>query len=381
MVAGVIQGYWDLVQARTERWVVEQQILQAEAANEQERLEMEEGLANSGELAQTAATLANFRANLVTAEATVLNRVASLRAIMGVPPGSDFTIVPITTPVSERVEFEWNGLVRLAELHRPDLVELKIILEADLQRLLVAHNRAQAQLDAVALYRWNGLEGKMPIGDRIASEAGQHTDWSLAVNFSVPLTLRADRANLRQTELLIANDRANLQQGLLGASHSLAAVVRNLDQLNEQYAAFKRARAAARESLNLQFARFQIGQANFVEVLLAINTWASAVTSEARAITELNGTLAVLEVETGTILETHGVRLFEERYCALGPLGKHGATRQYPKAIRPSQNIDKYPTGSEPSEEAFNLEVPVDRELTEELNYRPQRLPMDIDSP
>ena len=46
------------------------------------------------------------------------------------------------------------------------------------------------RLDAVALYRWNGLSGTLPNGERLASAAGQFPDWTLGVNFSVPLGLR-----------------------------------------------------------------------------------------------------------------------------------------------------------------------------------------------
>lgn len=375
MVAGVIQGYWDLVQARVELWVIRQQILQLEEANELATAQLGVGLANSLQAAQTVASLENFKANLITAEASVLNRVASLRAIMGMPPGSDFTIVPTTPPVTERIAFNWDELVALAEQRRPDLVELKIVLEADRQRILQASNRSRPQLDAVALYRWNGLQGKMPIGDRIASDAGQFTDWSLAVNFSVPFTMRADRANLRQNELLLASDRANLQQGLLRASHAIASDLRFIEQLYAQYAAFKVARSAAEDSLIQQLASYGADQIIFVDVLLAINTWAGSVTSEARAVTQLNAALATLEANTGTILETHGVRLFEERYCSLGPLGRLGKGREYPSAYRPSENSDRYEPGMEPAEESFDLEEPT----VEGYLKRVQRLPADGD--
>lgn len=375
MVAGVIQGYWDLVQARVELWVVQQQIRQVEEVNDRATAQQLVGITNSNEVAQTVASLENFKANLIGAEASVLNRVASLRAIMGMPPGSDFTIVPTTPPVTERIAFNWDELVALAEQRRPDLVELKIVLEADRQRILQASNRSRPQLDAVALYRWNGLQGKMPIGDRIASDAGQFTDWSLAVNFSVPFTMRADRANLRQNELLLASDRANLQQGLLRASHAIASDLRFIEQLYAQYAAFKVARSAAEDSLIQQFAQFGVGRVIFVDVLLAINTWAGSVTSEARAVTQLNAALATLEANTGTILETHGVRLFEERYCSLGPLGRLGKGREYPSAYRPSENSERYEPGMEPAEEAFNLEVPT----LEGYLERVQRLPADSD--
>lgn len=388
LVTGVIQGYWDLVQARTELWVVQQQIKQAQVAYEFQQDRLETGSADSGEVAQAAASLANFEANLVATEAAILNRVASLKAILGMPPGSELTIVPITPPLEERLRFDWDALTDLASRRRPDLVELKIILEADRQRILQARNQSRPQLDAVASYRWNGLSGEMPIGGRLRADPGEHTSWGLGVNFSVPFTMRAARANLRQNELLLASDRANLEQGLLRASHSLAATLRTIDQLYEQREAFRIAREAARESLELQAQNFLIGRLTVVELLLAINTWASSVTSEARAITQLNSTLATLEAETGTILESHGVRLYEERFCSLGPLGEISEGRNFPSALRPSENTPRYPMGDQPSENAFDLTVPVDQEqMTEDMRderremERMRRLPPEPTPP
>ena len=158
--------------------------------------------------------------------------------------------------------------------------------------------------------------------------------------------------------MLLANDRINLNQGLLQASHSIAGVLRTIEQLYQQYEAFGLAREAAEDSLEqIAFAK-DIGSVNFLDFLLAINTWASSKNSEALAITQLNATLATLEAETGTILETHGIRLFEERYCSLGPLGRRGRGRNYPATLRPSPNAERYQSGEVPSENAFNLDLP-----------------------
>lgn len=356
MVAGLIQGYWDLVQARTELWVIEQQIRQADYANTLNQARYDVQQADIGQLAQSQASLANFKANLLASKVAVLNRVASLRAVLGLPPNGEQTIVPTTPPIVGDFDFDWDNLTQLAADNRPDLIELKLILDADQQRIVLSRNQAQPQLDAVALYRWNGLEGEMPIGGQIEADPGEHTDWALSVNFSVPFTLRAERATLRQNELLLASDRVNLRQGLLAASHDIAFTLRTIDQLQQQYVAFRDARAAAEESLALQIEQFRAGRTLFLDYLLAVNTWASTVTSEARSVTQLNSSLATLELQTGTILETHGIRLFEERDCALGPLGCFGAGRMYPAAIRPSENTPRYDASERPSEESFNLE-------------------------
>ena len=145
--------------------------------------------------------LTNFRANLIAARSTVLDREASLRGILGLPPTSPDALIPLTAPVTTRYEFDWEGLLQLAERYRPDIIELKLILEADYQLLLQATNRALPQFDAVMLYRWNGLEGELPVGSNVRTEPGAFTDWQLGVNFSVPLGLRQSRRPASRTRI------------------------------------------------------------------------------------------------------------------------------------------------------------------------------------
>jgi hypothetical protein len=237
--------------------------------------------------------------------------------------------------------------------------------------LLQARNQALPRLDGVSLYRWNGLEGTMPNGNDISSPLSRSTDWTLGVNFSVPLGLRQGRAQLRQQELLLARDRANLEQGLFNAVYAVALNVRNLDQFYEQYLAFRETRDAARENLELQMGRYRAGVNPYINVLQAIVDWGDSVSSEAQALTQYNTELARLQRETGTILETHGIRFFEERYGSIGPLGRLFPDACYPKAMRPTENDAVYPTSEKPSEDFFKLADPL-----EQLR---ERRPIDVE--
>jgi len=364
-VRGVIEGYWALVFARADLTVRRQQVEQAKFLFDLTSAQKRAGFASLGDVAQAESAYANFRAGLVSAEANVLEREAALRNILGLPPSGVPAIVPVTPPKSKRSEFDWTGVLRLAEEYRPDLIELKLVLEADQQRLLLARNQALPRVDATALYRWNGLEGRTPDRSIVAVSPGDFTGWQLGVNFSVPLGLRQSRAQLRQQELLIMRDRANLQQGLHGATHVLAAAFRNLAQSYDQYEAFRQARAAAELDLGEQFKRYEVQFMNrggpnlFLNVLQAITTRGNAASSEAQALLQYNIELANLEQQTGTILEAHGVRFFEERYGSIGPLGRAFHDRCYPRDMRPGPNDDQYRDTAEPAEKVFHLESPI----------------------
>ncbi|MBN2021248.1 MAG: TolC family protein [Pirellulales bacterium] len=366
MVRGVIQGYWALVAARTDVWARQQQVKQTTEALKYAQARLQTGSANLQDVAQASSALADFRAALITAEATVLVREAALRNILGLPPSVPSRIVPVSPPSAERLDVSWPSILEVASVRRPDLVELKLVLEADEQRHLLRRNEALPRVDAVALYRWNGLEGRTPDRELIATRPGEFTEWQLGVNFSVPLGLRAPRAALRQQELVIRRDRANIDQGLHNAAHRLADNYRNLAQYYDQYRAYQESRAASQVNLDMQTAVYSVGQARqgeqaiFLNVLQAITSWGNAVSAEAQALTAYNTELANLERESGIILEAHGVRFVEERYASIGPLGRLFAERCYPRDFHPCPNAPRYSDSGQPAENAFNLQDPLE---------------------
>jgi outer membrane protein TolC len=376
-VKDCIAAYWNLVAARTTAWARRRQVEQAQFAFDQADARLQANLANKGDWAQAKTSLAQFRAQIIAADAAVLQQEGALRNLLGLPPWDEAQIIPTTEPVFQRIRPDWYQLVDLAAVRRPDLIELKLVLEADQQQLIIANNQALPQLNGVALYRWNGLEGEMPNGSGvIQSGPGQFADWTLGVNFSVPVGLRAARATLRQRELLIARDRANLQQGLHAASHTLATTLRSLDQSYAQYVAFNEARESAEENIRVQLQTFQTSLVNYLPVLTAISDWGNAIISEAAAVANYNTLLADLEQQTGTILETHGVRFFEERYGSIGPLHK---LAPYPQSTPPTPNYDRYQMGDRPAEQAFQLVDPAAAQ--EAPSRRLEELPRPTDRP
>jgi outer membrane protein TolC len=360
LVRGVIDAYWAVVFARTDVWARRKQYEQAEENFKLTDARLRTGAkgGSAADVAQTRVSMLNFQNSLVAAEANLLQREAALRNLLGLPPTDPPRLELITAPSTAKLEPEWDEIVRLAEERRPDLIELKLILEADQQVLLQARNQALPRVDAVFLYQWNGLEGRTPSGATIGTDPGQFTDWTLGVNFSVPLGLRKERAALRSAELFIARDQANLEQGLHSVVHQLAASMRNLAQAYEQYRILNEARIAAKTNLDQQNARFRAGLTIYLNVLLALTDWGNAVSAEAQALSQYNTELANLERQTGTILETHGIWFFEERARHIGPAGRLGHGRLYPAGVLPGANVNRYPDTVDPSQRLLELERP-----------------------
>jgi outer membrane protein TolC len=361
MVRGVIEAYWLLVQARTDAWARQKQVELSEFTYNREAARLDAGLADAKDVAQAKVTYTQFKANLVAAQALVLTREGALRNIIGLPPTDDRFIIPVSSPVSEHLPIDWENLVGLAEERRPDIIELKIILEADAQRLLQAENQMLPKLDAVGAYQFNGLTGTMPSGEILTAAGSRFPGYTLGINFSVPLYLRQGRAQVRQEKLIIERDRANLQQGLHQTIHELAITARDLDNAYAQYLAFKETRQAAEINVKVQDAQFSAGRAIYLNVLQALNDWGAAISSEAGALLSYNVALAAMERRTGTILETHGLFFQEERTRFAGPLLLR--KREYPSSIIPVGTPNIRPGGPSPSEQFFDLREPAPRNM------------------
>ncbi len=365
MVRGVINAYWNLVQARTDAWSRRIQVDQSKEVLDREEARIKTGFGDAATVAQAQVSYNQFRANKIAADASVLDQEDALRNIMGLPPSDHRKIVPVSAPAVERLPHDWNSIVHLAERHRPDIIELKIITEADKVRLMQDENQALPQLNLATSYQWNGLSGIMPNGLPLATAPGQFADWSLGINFSVPLGLRQGRAQVRSQRLVVARDQANVEQSVHAAIHDLSATIRTLDSAYEQYVAFKKTREAAEINVRVQNERFKTGGGPFgspavlyLNVLQALNDWGTAVSSESQQILNYNTALATLERQTGTILETHGLIFVEERFRAAGPLPLPSHDRDYPSALVPSGSSNRYPGTGEPSENTFDLKNP-----------------------
>ncbi len=353
LVQSVIDAYWSLVFARMDVLVRQQQTAQGLWALRRAEAQLAAHIINAAEKAQAQSAWANFRSAQISAEAAVFQREQALRDILGIEPFDGVEIVPVTPPAEQQLTIDWNNTLRLAEQNRCDLIELKLAVESTERQLLLARNTALPQVDATGRYRFNGLEGRAPSGDYLVAH-GDFTGWQLGIDVTMPLGLREARADLRARELALARDRSNLHEGLRQATHDLSLALRNLDQYYQVYLAAKDARIAARINYEYQQLEYEVGRTIYLNLLQAITSWGNAVSSESQALLQYNSELANLELQMGTILETHGIRFYEEGFRSMGPMGRFGHEHCYPRSVAPGNNADRYPGGEKPSEGAFH---------------------------
>jgi outer membrane protein TolC len=167
-----------------------------------------------------------------------------LRFLMGLSATDGRLILPVDEPSTARVEFDWYAIHSEALTRDVDLREQKWRIKRREMELIASRNFLLPRLDGVARYRWLGLGddlwdtngrgvviGETLDGTNAVSTLldGDFQEWELGLELSLPLGFRRELANVRHRQLLLARERAILEDEELAVSHVLSDAMRNLE--------------------------------------------------------------------------------------------------------------------------------------------------------
>jgi hypothetical protein len=247
-----------------------------------------------------------------------------LRYIMGLSATDGRLIRPKDEPTVAKVVFDWceihqESLARSVELRRQKWLIKRRELE-----LVAAKNLLLPRLDAIAQYRFLGV-GEDLIrangggGGSIAGGAfeqltdGQYQEWQLGFQFSMPIGFRKELSGVRNQQLLLARERARLQDQELEVSHLLSDAVRDLDtQYQLTQTNFNRLVASQKQVEAVQ-AAYEAGAADvtFDVLLNAQRRRSDAEAAYYRSLVDYNKSIANVHYHKGSLLEYNGVYLAE----------------------------------------------------------------------
>lgn len=265
-----------------------------------------------------------FRGRVEEAKRDLLIAERQLRYLMGIAPTDGRVIRPSDAPTFARVEFDWSDILTESLTRSDEVRRQKWLIKQREVELIAARNGLMPQLDMVALYRWlgsgdnlidderNGLN--FPSIDSTAFDElaeGRYAEWRLGLDMRMPLGARAAHASVRNQQLLLARERARLEDLELEVSHSLTDAVQRLDA---NYALARTAflqSAAAKEQVRVLETKLEFSTIS-VDLLLDVQRRAAqAEQAFYQALLQYN--LAILEVHfrKGSLLEYCGVSLQE----------------------------------------------------------------------
>ncbi|MCA8975935.1 MAG: TolC family protein [Planctomycetes bacterium] len=267
---GIVEAYWELVYSR-ENWRVVMSAL--DVAKEQLRITAERirvrDLAPRDRVADEA-EVARRQEELITAENEIRTREDDLRRLLfdaaspdfwrvNLRPISDMTVEPST----EKRAYE--PLVGVALANRPDLSSLRSQVAQAEVALEQASSDALPSLDLIGAWSSDGARDQFHQAWRDATEA-QYPDWSVGLEFSLPLGNNAARAARTRAELEVERRRRQLHAATLEATREVRQAARNLNSLAESIRASGESVRLAATNLDTEKVKLLVGASTAFEV-------------------------------------------------------------------------------------------------------------------
>lgn len=240
-VSNVVNVYWDLyfayrdldtkrraMYASLESWrkvkaqVEAQQVSiskEAQAREQYYRFKQDVDDSLSGRLLQGTQTRNGSTGGTMRANGGVQVTERRLRLMIGLPITDGILLRPSQDPDEAEVIYDWNVVMEEALARRPELRRQQLKVKRREMELLAAQNFLMPQLDAVGRYRFRGFgdklitQGGVQTGGTPSSAIGnlvrgEHQEWMLGLEFSMPIGFRQGHAAVSNAELALCHERA-----------------------------------------------------------------------------------------------------------------------------------------------------------------------------
>jgi outer membrane protein TolC len=316
-LAGVRRAYWDYVYAIDAVEVAHESLTLAERLVTDNQIRVTVGTMAPIAIVQARSQAATQRQALVQAEATRdQSEIALKRLIVGTAadPFWNATLDPVDRPDFLAEPIDINEAVRRALEARTDLAIAKRTVEEHAVTVRYLRNLSLPQIDLSARYGLVGIGGTQYqrsgtgiSGEVVNTIAGSYLDalsslfgnnypsWSVALNVSRPIgtstaeaaaargriQVRQNEAQLRQIELQIASEVTNAAKAARSAGQGVEAAQASRD--------------LARQTLEAEQKKFQVGMSTNFNIIQAQRDLAAARNAELQAV--LTYRKAVVELE------------------------------------------------------------------------------------
>jgi hypothetical protein len=245
-----------------------------------------------------------------------------LRMLVGLPISDGRLIRPSDEPQLAKAVFEWDVILAESLSRRTELRRQKWLIKRRELELLAGKNLLLPRFDAIGRYRWRGF-GKDLLDQNHHNDkgvfnnawgnmlGGQFQEWQLGFEFSMPMGYRRGHVAVRNAELLLARERAILDEQeravVLDLSNAVADAERAFAVLQTNY----NRRAAAAAQLEAVLAIEDPTPQTLYLELDAQRRLADAESQYYRAVTDYQVTVKNVHFEKGSLLEYNGIALAE----------------------------------------------------------------------
>ena len=261
------------------------------------------------------------QASLIAAKQRIRDLSAELKRRMNDPQhpvGSAGTIVALSTPLAQPVNFNYEEQIQTGQLNRLELAQQLLRVNSAGTALRVAQNARLPRLDLILTGGFNGVESNVTSS---LNELGEfnHFSYQVGLQFELPIGNRAARAVYRRAQLQRLQAIDEYRNLLSRVSFEIEVSLNDIFSNWEQLKARRDSRIIKADELRLYQEQEDIGgralDPNFVNLKLqAQQELATAASAEAAAVASYNIAIQRLERAKGTLLKYNNVVLDESRY-------------------------------------------------------------------
>lgn len=286
IVRDVKQAYFDLLAARRLRDVAEDVLRSNQRQLEQARGRYEVGFSTKLDVTRSEVLEANAELDLLTARNAVLVAEQALRNAMGLTEPLDFD--PIDILEARPFEIEEARALEIALENRPELASVRALRRAAEEDAAARWKEHLPDLTGGANIDWSG--SSTPLRD----------SWNLAATVSIPIfsggLIDARVGEARANALSLGFEEQALAQDV---ALEVRRAVLELGRAREAIGVSERARAQARENLELAEGRYEAGVGNVIELVDAQVQRASGEAEYVRSLYAFQTAVAELERAIG----------------------------------------------------------------------------------
>jgi outer membrane protein TolC len=321
LLRDVESGYWDLYVAYRNLAATTEGRDKALETWRKVRVELEVGAGKAIDEAQARNQYFVFRAAVEESLTALYSAERRLRYVIGLAPTDGRLIRPAEEPTTAEILCDWQNVRTEALVRSVDLRKQKWQIKRRELELIAARNLLLPELNAGGVYRWVGLGDELIDPDNRISNAygdmthGDHQQWSLGLNLSVPLGFRKAMAGVRNAELALARERAVLQDQELALMLDLSEALARMDRHHHLAQTRFNQLVAAQTELAAWEAREQEGlpirDAALDRKLEAQRRVTEADVTYHTALADYNKAVAEMHYHKGSLLEYDGVYLAE----------------------------------------------------------------------
>jgi outer membrane protein TolC len=208
---------------------------------------------------------------------------------------------PIAIPALDR-----SASLRTAYQHRLDYRAAVVRAEAQDIRLKFARNQLWPQLDVIGTYGYNGLSDDW----RSARQEAYHSQapqWTIGIQFSMPLGNTQARAQLRAIEGFKEQAVLDIKREELKVSVDVDTVLSGIETNRQRVETARQTRLLNEEAVRIANRRLDEGLISSFDVIETLRKLYDARSRELEAVGLLQASVTQFWLVTGTVLERTGI--------------------------------------------------------------------------